>query len=145
MCHLGPCIEHNAPKLKVLLHFLPFFQFFLGLACARAPRNSMFYWKMVPTVKFLVVSWVRSTILHLRMTHLSSLWTCQANVGVAPLHTGIFHNFLFLAVVWGSLGLVSPPTSLFLSQPTSGGPRGEYHPPATQGTPLWGPKQPAIC
>ena len=124
MCYLGPPIEHNGPKSKVLLHFLPFFQFFLGLACARAPRNSMFYCKMVPTVKILVVIWVLNTILYLRITHLSSLWTCRTNGGVAPLHTEIFHNFSLLAVVWDTLGLVSPPTSLFLSQSISGGPRG---------------------
>ena len=54
-CHLGPHIEHNGPKSMVLLHFLPFFQFFLGLACARAPRNSMLYCKMVPTEEILAV------------------------------------------------------------------------------------------
>ena len=135
MCYLGPPIEHNGPKSKVLLHFLPFFQFFLGLACARAPRNSVFYCKMVPTVKILVIIWVLNTILYLRITHLSSLWTCRANVGVAPLHTGIFHNFLLLAVVWGTLGLVSPPTTLFLSQPTSGGPKGRIPPTWNPGGP----------
>ena len=65
----------------------------------RAPRDSMFDCKTVPTVKILVAILVLNTILYLIITHLSSLWTRRANVGVAPLHTEIFHDFSLLAVV----------------------------------------------
>ena len=128
MCRLGPPIEHNGPKSKVLLHFLPFSNLFLGSHVA--PRNSVFYCKMVPTVKILVIIWVLNTILYLRITNVSSLWICRANV-----HTGIFHNFSLLAVAWGTLVLVLPPTTLFLSQPTSGGPRGGIPPTCDPGGP----------
>ena len=98
-------------------------------------RNSMFYCKMVPLVRILVVIWVQNTILYLRITHLWSLWTCWANVGVLPLHAGIFHNFSLLDVAWGTLGLVSPPTTLLLTQPTSGGPKGRIPPTCNLGGP----------
>ena len=107
-------------------------------------NNCIVFKTILPTVKILVAIWVLNTILYLRITHLSSLWTCRTNGGVAPLHTEIFHNFSLLAVVWDTLGLVSPPTTLFLSQSISGGPRGESHPPATQGDPMRAPKQPAM-
>ena len=49
-----------------------------------------------------------------------------------------------ILVIRCTLGSVPPPTTLLLCQPTSTGPRGESHPPATQGDPIRAPKQPVI-
>ena len=64
-----------------------------------------------------------------------------------PATRPIQQIFSLLPNTWlvrGTLGSISPPTTLFLSQPTSAGPRREFHLPATQGDPIRAPKQPAI-
>ena len=67
----------------------------------------------------------------------------------APNQTAIHPNqhFFFFAKYIASkrlFGPVSPPKTLFLSQPTLAEPKEESHPSATLGYPIRAPKQPAI-